>query len=230
MFCIKCGSELPDNADFCPNCGNRVEVNSKGDIKEKLTKAAKTVSSSAKSVGEKINEATNGKAQAFAGKAKETALDFANDVKQTTNDKDSKGFFTKNKYRNTKLIVGLVIILIFLSSIFSSKDNQKGFREAEKQAYESVTLLSDVEKAKSSDIELVGYNPDTKGYVIIISVKAKTTYGSDGTLFYMAGIDKNGNVTSLKAAKSVIPSTKRGEKEVIAVLKDIMREEGFKLK
>lgn len=27
MFCSKCGSELPDNANFCANCGAAVNTN-----------------------------------------------------------------------------------------------------------------------------------------------------------------------------------------------------------
>ena len=32
MFCLKCGKELPDNAKFCPHCGNKIDSND--DIEE----------------------------------------------------------------------------------------------------------------------------------------------------------------------------------------------------
>ena len=36
MFCKYCGSSIPDNSAFCPECGKKFEV--KNDIEEELKK------------------------------------------------------------------------------------------------------------------------------------------------------------------------------------------------
>ena len=35
MYCKKCGFQLSDDAQFCPNCGTKVELNGIGNIKQK---------------------------------------------------------------------------------------------------------------------------------------------------------------------------------------------------
>lgn len=100
MFCSQCGAELPDGAKFCPNCSAKVSVSGDKSLKDKVSKVAGTVTESAKSIGDKVDEATDGKAKEFAGKARATAQDFTNDIKQSVRDKDAKNFFTKNHYRN----------------------------------------------------------------------------------------------------------------------------------
>lgn len=64
MFCSQCGAELPDGAKFCPNCSAKVEVPVDKSLKDKVSKVAGTVTESAKSIGDKVNDAFIG--QAFA--------------------------------------------------------------------------------------------------------------------------------------------------------------------
>ena len=33
MYCINCGKELPDDAKFCPGCGNKIGSKPKADVK-----------------------------------------------------------------------------------------------------------------------------------------------------------------------------------------------------
>lgn len=35
MYCKKCGFQLPDDAEYCPNCGTKVELNGIGNIEQK---------------------------------------------------------------------------------------------------------------------------------------------------------------------------------------------------
>ena len=96
-----------------------------------VKKATDTVSNTAKTIGVKINEATGGKAseivQTAQEKAKETARSYSADVKQAVDSKDVKSFFTKNRFRNAYISLGIIVVLIFVfSKIFggSSKDSQ----------------------------------------------------------------------------------------------------------
>ena len=128
MFCTNCGKEIPERAGFCPSCGSKVPGSTSDTMKDTLKKASEAVTSTAKNAGKRVNEATNGKAGEFAqtakGKAKETAQNFTADIKQATQDKDAKGFFTKNKYRNTFIIAGVIVLFIVIGAIFSN--NEKG--------------------------------------------------------------------------------------------------------
>ena len=58
MFCVNCGSQIPDGSAFCPSCGHRVgETPGAADA---ATAAAKTVGSAASRVVDKINELAGG--------------------------------------------------------------------------------------------------------------------------------------------------------------------------
>ena len=226
MFCYNCGKEIVDGVKFCPNCGKSQNV-SESSIKDKMVDAVGSALSTAKTAGGKALE--DEKIRAYTSIAQETAQNFADDVKQVAQDKDTSNFFKKNKFRNSKIIVGIIAILLIFT-LFIGKENHKGFKEAEEKAVESTKMLTDVKKVNSSEIVLVGYNPKNKSYAVIISVKADAKEGLEGTLFYLAGIDKEGNITYFKADKGIYPSDKNREKELLANRKNIMQEQGFEIK
>ncbi len=118
MYCTRCGKEIKNNSKFCPYCGNGLPASGTENVKDTLKKTAGAVVDSAKVIGNSVNEATNGQAQKYAEKAKETAKGFTDDVKQVTKDKDASNFFTKNKYRNVKIIVVLLLAVLLISSVF----------------------------------------------------------------------------------------------------------------
>ena len=72
-----------------------------------------------------VNEATNGQTKKYAEKAKETAKGFTDDVKQVAKDKDTSNFFTKNKYRNVKIIAVVLIAVFLLSSLLGEDKRRK---------------------------------------------------------------------------------------------------------
>ena len=232
MFCPTCGNEIPNGAEFCPSCGAKISSSTHDNMKETIKKAADLASNSAKTLGNKVNEATDGKAGLFAqtaqDKAKETAKNFSADMKQAMSDKDPKGFFTKNKYRNSKIIAVIILAIIIVSSLFSG--GKKQYEIAEKAAYVNTASLSDVKKVKSTNVELVGYNPETKGYTILVSVKADSTYGSECTMFQIVGLNKDYEITACKSAKSVIPSNKKEEKDYIKMATEEFKASSLKLK
>ena len=85
MFCTNCGKEIPEEgACFCPNCGSNV--------------------------GHSANE----KMKTYTGKAVETAQDFVGDIKQVVKDKDTAGFLKRNKHRNLKIIIGIMVVLFLM--------------------------------------------------------------------------------------------------------------------
>ncbi|MCR5475265.1 MAG: zinc ribbon domain-containing protein, partial [Lachnospiraceae bacterium] len=81
----KCGKELPDDADFCSDCGAKLRQE----------------------------------------EAKETDQNHSSDVKPAVDDKDAKNFFTKNKYRNSFLTAGLVIVLLIICVFIFGKSSNK---------------------------------------------------------------------------------------------------------
>ncbi len=163
MFCPNCGKEIPEGAGFCPSCGGKVPGSTSDTMKDTLKKASDAVTSTAKNAGKRVNEATNGKAGEFAqtakGKAKETAQNFTADIKQATQDKDAKGFFTKNKYRNTKLIAGLVVLFVVLGSIFGGKgsgglignSDKKIIREYIEERYSGKNRIDSIKYLREKD-------------------------------------------------------------------------------
>ena len=226
MFCPSCGKEVPEGSGFCPSCGEKIANPVNGSMKDRISKAAETVTASAKSVGEKVNEATNGKAGNFAQTAQETAKNFSADVKQAVNDKDASGFFKKNKYRNVKIVVGIIAVIVVLCAVFSNKNTGGRFEIAKEAALESVASMSNVKSAKSANAEYSVYISSQSTYHILVSVKVNTYDGDKGTVFYYVDMSKNNDVTYCKEITSVIPSDSKFEKEVIEMNKERMKELG----
>lgn len=74
MYCTHCGKSIQNNSKFCPYCGGKaVTFNESNNITETIKKGASATVNTAKDIGSSINEATNGQAQKYAEKAKETA-------------------------------------------------------------------------------------------------------------------------------------------------------------
>lgn len=125
MYCTHCGKEIEDDAKFCPYCKKELTASGGTDTKEMLKKTADAVMNSAKVIGNSVNEATNGKAQVYAEKAKETAKEFKDDVKQVAKDKDTSNFFTKNKYRNVKIFAVLFVAVFLVSAILGGESKEE---------------------------------------------------------------------------------------------------------
>lgn len=124
MFCKYCGKRIVNNSKFCPYCGNGLSASGTENVKDTLKKTAGAVVDSAKVIGNSVNEATNGQAQKYVEKARETAKGFTDDVKQVAKDKDASNFFTKNKYRNVKILAVLLIAIIILGSMFNGESKE----------------------------------------------------------------------------------------------------------
>ena len=124
MYCTQCGKLIKNNSKFCPYCGNGLSASGTENVKDTLKKTAGTVVDSAKVIGNSVNKATNGQAQKYAEKAKETAKGFTDDVKQVAKDKDASNFFTKNKHCNVKILAVLLIAIIILGSMFNGESKE----------------------------------------------------------------------------------------------------------
>ena len=119
MFCSKCGKQIEDNTKLCPYCGNKITNSNVGNITDSLKKAADTAVNKAQSVKNAANEATNGQAEKYKEKVKETAQSFVDDAKQVAKDKDTSNFFKKNNYKNFKILAGLVVIICLILGAFT---------------------------------------------------------------------------------------------------------------
>ena len=53
MFCTNCGMEIPDGSIFCPECGERLEINESEDVIEEPVKNTKKPRNAKKTSGEK---------------------------------------------------------------------------------------------------------------------------------------------------------------------------------
>lgn len=90
MFCAYCGKKIDDHSGFCPFCGNPVSEEKIGDGKQEAPKA----DGAARNIAETIGSA----------------------VRNTMN-KKAAGFFTKNQYKNTKILIVIVLVLAVLTGI-----------------------------------------------------------------------------------------------------------------
>ena len=191
--------------------------------KEAALKFADTAVSSAKTVGEKVNEATDGKAQTYADMARETAQDFVNDVQQATKDKDTDTFFKKNNYRNCKIVIGLIAVIIGVFIIFGG--NSKYHDEAIEEAEKSAGLLTDISSVNSSSIEVEAQKGNLKYFIVIVDVtnNQKEKYG----ISYLVGV--NDDTGKMKARH--LGTVKSNEKK-IAIERSIkfLKEQGCSIK
>lgn len=172
MFCKFCGKPIEDYTKFCPYCGKELSTTDRNDAKEVLKKTAGAVMDSAKVIGNSVNEATNGQAQKYAERAKETAKGFTEDVKQVAKDKDASNFFTKNKYRNVKILAVLLVAIFLLSGILggASDDNEKNaILAVETRIHQSYPTLT------FSDAEVI--EKDGKGrYLVSLTVNENSNH------------------------------------------------------
>lgn len=166
MFCQKCGKEIEDNTKLCPYCGNKITGTNMGNIADSIRKATDTAVNMAQSAKNAVNETTNGQAEKYMEKAKETAQGFVGDVKQVAKDKDTSSFFKKNNYKNLKILSGLVVVIGLLLGAFS--DINKGEKLAKNVVSES---FSD---CKIQSVKEVAGNDEGQIYVVkFIHAKGK---------------------------------------------------------
>lgn len=125
MFCSKCGKQIEDNIKFCPYCGGKVISSNANNIADTVKKATDTAVNMAQSAKSIANEATNGQAEKYMEKAKETAKNFVEDARQVAKDKDTSNFLTKNKYRNLKIIAVLLVAIFLIGALFTGNDSNE---------------------------------------------------------------------------------------------------------
>ncbi len=206
MFCTHCGKSIENNSKFCPYCGSGLSASGTENVKDTLKKTAGAVADSAKIIGNSVNEATNGQAQKYAEKAKETAKGFTDDVKQVAKDKDASNFFTKNKYRNVKIIAVLLIAVFILGSLFGG-DSSNYFEDFAKEKSEEFIVDrmliggGGYTNVKAYDIDLVATcstgnsTENITLYGVTMSIKGKDSSGKSVEENYYVIMMINDNVS-----------------------------------
>lgn len=170
MFCHNCGKELQDGDKFCTYCGKNQKLydeaeegklinDSNNDTIQRYTNKAKeaaqevavTAVSSAKALGEKINDVTDGKTNVYATMVKSTAQDFANNVQQATQDKNASNFYKKGDIKY--IIFGLIMVCLLMLKIFGGADYSKELEQATKmgKSHSAMTLMGGNFKGKLSN-------------------------------------------------------------------------------
>lgn len=158
MFCQKCGKEIEDNTKLCPYCGNKITGTNMGNIADSIRKATDTAVNMAQSAKNAVNETTNGQAEKYVEKVKETAQSFVDDAKQAKSREEVRDFYKKNNYRNLKICIVLVIIIGGLWGALSGSD--KGEKLAKNVVSES---FSD---CKIKSVKEVAGNDEGQIYVV----------------------------------------------------------------
>lgn len=225
MFCSKCGKKLENSTKYCPYCGNEVT--------DTVKKATDTAVNLAQSATNALNEATNGQAQKYAEKAKETAQGFVGDVKQVAKDKDTSNFFTKNKYRNLKILAVLLIAIILLSGVFGGESSN--FREdiAKQIAVEEVKdNLSVPDTAKFSNIEIIDQFKTDGGdvYIVTMTFEAKDKIGQSQKMNCALIVGLTNNVTESNYKNNSISKTDTSISPIFPYTDDEKEESIKKLK
>lgn len=233
MYCTHCGKQIEDNSKFCPYCGGTLSTSDIGSAKEALKKTAGAVMDSAKAIGNSVNEATGGQAGKYAEKAKETAKGFTDDVKQVAKDKDTSNFFTKNKYRNVKIIAVVLIAIFFLSGVFGGGSSD--FREdmAKQLAVAEVKdSLNEPDTAKFSNITIIDQFKTDGGDVYIVSMtfEAKDGLGQSQKMNCALIVGLTDNVTESNYKKGNISKTDTSFSPIFPYADDEKEESIKKLK
>ncbi|MDY6295654.1 MAG: hypothetical protein SPL45_05075, partial [Schwartzia succinivorans] len=166
---------------------------------------------------------TEDKAQACVDMAKETAPNFADDVKQVTEDRDTSSFFKKNNQRNTKIVAGLIAIIVVMFVAFwgSSKYEKEAIIEAETQA----GLLSDIASVHSSRVIVKAQKDDLMDYLIFVDTTNKLKRKMK--LAYMVVVNMK---TDKKKAVYLGYVSKDGDKAVVEKYKEYLKSDGFTIK
>ncbi len=89
MFCSKCGTQLEENTQFCPNCGNMISNSQKDSITDALKKITNTAVNTAKSAGNAVKGSINNMADTAAEKNVNKAIssdDGLSKITQNTSD------------------------------------------------------------------------------------------------------------------------------------------------
>lgn len=177
MYCTHCGKQIEDKSKFCPYCGGSLSSSDTGSSKEALKKTAGAVMKSAKTIGNNVNDATGGQAGKYAEKAKETAKGFTDDIKQVAKDKNTSDFFTKNKYRNVKIIAMMLIAVFLLSSLFGGSKGEKMAKDIVSASCDcKIKSVTEVAKNNNTDtyIYVVKYIPSDEGEhsaIVLVDLK-----------------------------------------------------------
>lgn len=130
MNCTYCGKQIEDNSKSCPYCGNALSASDTESAKEALKKTAGAVMGSVKAIDNSVNTATGGQPQKYVEPAKELPKSPADVVKQVVQDKNTSNFFTKNKYRNIKIIAVLLVAVFLFSFLLGKDENAKQAKDA----------------------------------------------------------------------------------------------------
>lgn len=154
MFCSKCGKQIEDKTKFCPHCGNKITSSNMGNIADSVKKATDTALNMAQSAKNAANAATNGQAEKYVEKAKETAQGFVNDAKQVAKDKDTSSFLKKNNYKNLKILSGLVVVICLLLGVFNGDKGEKLAKNVVSASYSDCKIKSVTKAAESNALDI----------------------------------------------------------------------------
>jgi len=85
MFCEKCGTQLEENTQFCPNCGNMIANSKKDSITDAFKKITNTAVNTAKSAGNAVKGSINNMTDTAAEKNNvNKAISSDDDLSKTT--------------------------------------------------------------------------------------------------------------------------------------------------
>lgn len=214
MFCAYCGKEINDSACFCPFCGNSVSGSNAENGEKEIYKTDNLTKNFEETVGDNIDKpivdkiddkAVKDTIQKMTKKVTNSAKDFTNDIKQVTQDKNAANFFTKNKYKNTKILIAIVfIVIVLIGGLGQFGKPGAEVRDAYLTEYSKWVTVEDAfdnffEKGKWST-----YKDGTYSYVVFSGVcyfmeervDVRITFKVTGENFIVDNLEINGQVQS----------------------------------